>query len=394
MRACVAQAEYAVRGLIVTRALVHEAELARGVPKPFKQLVCVHAPLRAVARPGACGVRGTRVRLRAWGRGCQVVQHREPAPAGAAGVCACVRALARTLRPACGRPALDRAAAAAGAQPISYMREVFALVNCPSLIERSREFMAPDVIARAEELLRVIPGGTGAYSDSRGVRRCSVRGRACATTPPLPPCARAGTPALRADVAGFIEKRDGCGRRGWGPPRPCLMRAARSSFPANPDHIFITDGASPAVQVPWCACVRVRASGRVPVRVPIVGGLSHASVAAQMLIRAILRGTDDAIMTPMPQVCAGAGGSRAVTPRLLCTRRVSRAVRAAQYPLYSASIALYGGSQVGYYLNEEKGWSINVRRARAAPTHAPTLRLDVDRWRSSSARTESRATAG
>jgi len=31
-----------------------------------------------------------------------------------------------------------------------------------------------------------------------------------------------------------------------------------------------------------------------------------------------------------------------------------------QYPLYSASIALLGGSQVGYYLNEEKNWGLEI----------------------------------
>ena len=31
-----------------------------------------------------------------------------------------------------------------------------------------------------------------------------------------------------------------------------------------------------------------------------------------------------------------------------------------QYPLYSASIALYGGSQAGYYLNEDTNWGLDV----------------------------------
>jgi aspartate/methionine/tyrosine aminotransferase len=31
-----------------------------------------------------------------------------------------------------------------------------------------------------------------------------------------------------------------------------------------------------------------------------------------------------------------------------------------QYPLYSASIALLGGKQVGYYLNEKKEWGLSV----------------------------------
>lgn len=31
-----------------------------------------------------------------------------------------------------------------------------------------------------------------------------------------------------------------------------------------------------------------------------------------------------------------------------------------QYPIYSAQVALRGAHQVGYYLDEEKGWSINI----------------------------------
>ena len=40
-----------------------------------------------------------------------------------------------------------------------------------------------------------------------------------------------------------------------------------------------------------------------------------------------------------------------------------------QYPLYSASLALYGGARVDYHLNEAGGWSLEVpelERALAA----------------------------
>src|SRR5206468_2588627 len=30
-----------------------------------------------------------------------------------------------------------------------------------------------------------------------------------------------------------------------------------------------------------------------------------------------------------------------------------------QYPLYSASIALYGGKTIGYYLDEQNGWQLS-----------------------------------
>jgi len=67
---------------------------------------------------------------------------------------------------------------------------------------------------------------------------------------------------------------------------------------SSPDNIFISNGAS--------ECVR-------------------------MLLFALIRGPTDGIMVPIPQ-----------------------------YPLYSASIALYGGELVPYYLDEESGWSLDV----------------------------------
>ncbi len=71
----------------------------------------------------------------------------------------------------------------------------------------------------------------------------------------------------------------------------------QSGSPSNPENIFISNGAS--------ECVR-------------------------MLLLAMIRGPTDGIMVPIPQ-----------------------------YPLYSASIALYGGELVGYHLNEQEGWSLD-----------------------------------
>lgn len=56
-----------------------------------------------------------------------------------------------------------------------------------------------------------------------------------------------------------------------------------------------------------------------------------ASEVARMVLNATIRGPTDGIMVPIPQ-----------------------------YPLYSASIQLYGGELVGYYLDEENGWGMNV----------------------------------
>ena len=71
-----------------------------------------------------------------------------------------------------------------------------------------------------------------------------------------------------------------------------------SGQPSNPNNIFISNGAS--------ECVR-------------------------MLLFAMIRGKTDGILVPIPQ-----------------------------YPLYSASIALYGGSLVPYFLEEDEGWGLNM----------------------------------
>ncbi|KAM0891161.1 hypothetical protein ACQ4PT_026575 [Festuca glaucescens] len=74
--------------------------------------------------------------------------------------------------------------------------------------------------------------------------------------------------------------------------------AARDGFHASGDNIFLTDGASPAVH---------------------------------MMMQLLIRSEKDGILCPLPQ-----------------------------YPLYSASITLHGGSFVPYYLDEETGWGLEV----------------------------------
>ena len=65
----------------------------------------------------------------------------------------------------------------------------------------------------------------------------------------------------------------------------------RDGIPSDKDHIILTDGASKGVQ---------------------------------SALLALLKDSNDGVMIPIPQ-----------------------------YPLYSATIALYGGKQIGYYLDEE-----------------------------------------
>ncbi|HXX64840.1 MAG TPA: aminotransferase class I/II-fold pyridoxal phosphate-dependent enzyme, partial [Bacteroidota bacterium] len=71
----------------------------------------------------------------------------------------------------------------------------------------------------------------------------------------------------------------------------------RDSVPADKEHVILTDG---------------------------------ASKGAQAVMTALLRSPADGFMIPIPQ-----------------------------YPLYSASLALYGGRQIGYYLDELHGWELD-----------------------------------
>lgn len=71
----------------------------------------------------------------------------------------------------------------------------------------------------------------------------------------------------------------------------------RNDIPANPDNIILTDGASKGVQA---------------------------------VLIALMKSPEDGFMIPVPQ-----------------------------YPLYSASIELYGAKQIKYYLDEERSWQLN-----------------------------------
>ncbi|XP_044497306.1 alanine aminotransferase 2-like isoform X2 [Mangifera indica] len=144
-----------------------------------------------------------------------------------------------------------------GQQPITFFREVLALCDHPAILDRSeaQALFSTDSISRAWEILDQIPGAaTGAYSHSQGIK------------------------GLRDTIAAGIEARDG--------------------FPADPNDIFLTDGASPAVHV---------------------------------MMTLLIRSEKDGILCPIPQ-----------------------------YPLYSASIALHGGTLVPYYLDEARGWGLEI----------------------------------
>ena len=145
---------------------------------------------------------------------------------------------------------------ALGQQPITFGRQVMALLVAPFLMDHpsANSLFPSDVIARAKVYLKHIKGGLGAYTDSKG------------------------NPYIRQEIADFITRQSG--------QHVC------------PDNIFISNG---------------------------------ASEVARMLLQAMIRGSNDGIMVPIPQ-----------------------------YPLYSASIALYGGQLVPYYLDEENGWALDI----------------------------------
>ncbi|TYZ62524.1 hypothetical protein PybrP1_012706 [[Pythium] brassicae (nom. inval.)] len=159
-------------------------------------------------------------------------------------------------------------------EPIEFHRQVLALVNVPGLVDapEAQKLFQPDAIARAKFYLDNIPGGTGAYGHSKG------------------------SEVVRVEVANFLERRDG--------------------HPADPEDIFLTDGASPAVQ---------------------------------NSLLALIRDGNDAILAPIPQ-----------------------------YPLYSAAITLNGGTLAGYYLDESKTWASTVaelsRATELARSQGKTVR--------------------
>jgi aspartate/methionine/tyrosine aminotransferase len=138
-------------------------------------------------------------------------------------------------------------------KPLTYLRQVLALCQYPNLMELAPGVFPEDVVATARAVLKGTRHGLGAYSESKGVR------------------------FIREAVAEFIRQRDG--------------------IDADPEAIYLTDGASKGVQT---------------------------------ALRILISSPRDGIMIPIPQ-----------------------------YPLYSATITLYEGRQVGYYLDEGHDWKLS-----------------------------------
>lgn len=144
-------------------------------------------------------------------------------------------------------------------QPITYFREVLALLECTHLLKEENmatiaKLFPADVIAKAQDLHKN-KVRLGAYSESQGIA------------------------FLRKMVADFITERDG--------------------HPTDIDNIFLTSGASE--------------------------GVSN-------VLFALISNPNVGVMIPVPQ-----------------------------YPLYSATITLFDGTAVPYYLEEEQGWDLNAK---------------------------------
>lgn len=91
-------------------------------------------------------------------------------------------------------------------KPITFFRQVLALVDYPELATLAPNAFPPDAVQRALTFLENCPGGTGAYSESQGILH------------------------IRQHVAEFISRRDG--------------------VTASADDIFLSDGASQVLRRP------------------------------------------------------------------------------------------------------------------------------------------------
>ncbi|KAH6828041.1 alanine-2-oxoglutarate aminotransferase 2 [Perilla frutescens var. hirtella] len=89
----------------------------------------------------------------------------------------------------------------------------------------------------------------------------------------------------------------------------------RDGYPSDPELIFLTDGASKGVM---------------------------------QILNTIIRGADDGILVPVPQ-----------------------------YPLYSATITLFGGSLVPYYLEETENWGLDIANLHQSVAQARAQGITV-----------------
>lgn len=167
-----------------------------------------------------------------------------------------------------------------GQLPLTWPRQVMALSDLPDEVgihsKHVNKLFPADAIERAKLIKKYLGGsGTGAYTHSQG---------------PL---------GFRKEICDFIERRDD-------------MEKGSS----NPDTIFMTNGASSAIE---------------------------------MILNALIADSSCGVMIPIPQ-----------------------------YPIYSATIDHYGGQKVGYYLDEQKGWGLNMKELERSLAEAKAQGIKVN----------------
>jgi alanine transaminase len=160
-------------------------------------------------------------------------------------------------------------------KPITFFRQVLALLEYPALLENKEALKSSfgykqDAIDRAKWLLGEVHS-VGAYSQSQGV------------------------PAIRQSVAKFIEQRDG--------------------YPADPNQIFLSAGASSGVNT---------------------------------LLHIIAGKPETGVLVPIPQ-----------------------------YPLYTASLSVLNARCVPYILDESKAWGTDLDAIKSSLAQARADGTDV-----------------
>ncbi|XP_021957727.1 alanine aminotransferase 2-like isoform X2 [Folsomia candida] len=159
---------------------------------------------------------------------------------------------------------------AMGQKPITFIRQVLALISFPELIDTVN--FPSDVKAKARSILGGCKGGSaGSYSDSAGIE------------------------VIRQHASEYITKRDG-------------------GIPSNPDDIILCAGASEGI--------------RATLKLFIEQDASHPPTGC---------------LIPIPQ-----------------------------YPLYSASLAEYSIYQAGYFLDESRGWALDIKELERTLKEAKT----------------------
>ncbi len=176
-----------------------------------------------------------------------------------------------------------------GQKPLTFFRQVLALCDLPAehgVDHPNASAMFPaDAIARARDMRAAIgDAGTGSYTNSQGIAQ------------------------FRGDVARFIERRDG--------------------HPARPEDIFLTNGASSAIQHVLTACF---ASDHDALMIPIpqraLGVRSRATRPLAALDAPATRAISGTPSTRRWSPCSAAARSATSSTRTRAGRSTSRRSR-------------------------------------------------------------------